>query len=50
MNKNAISDKMAFPNDAEAQFKWIKTATNYLVGHATEMEHFLNWAEQASQN
>ena len=32
------------PNNKEAQLKWIKTAGNYLIGRAKEIEHFLNWA------
>ena len=37
---------MTFPNDKKAQLKWMKTASNYLIGRATEMEHILNWAER----
>ena len=37
---------MTFPTDKQAQLKWIKTASNYLIGRATEMEYILNWAER----
>ena len=44
--RTAVADKMSFPNDKANQLRWIKTTTNYLIGRAGEMEHFLNWAEK----
>ena len=45
--KTATSEAMKYPDgsDMRARDQWMKTARNYLIGRAGEMEMFLLWAE-----
>ena len=43
--KTAVSEQMWHPIEKADRLIWIKSASNYLIGRAPEMEHMLNGAE-----